>query len=335
MLRSLLVALVLIGLPSKLVWSDEPAKLEQVFAGLDQPTAVAIQPKTETVFIAESAARKIVRAVDGKPHDVVTGFATANVRLGTTEFAAGPLGITFLDGKTLAVVGAGPEAGPQRLSIISVPEPKKPALSASTTKFPPQALPEEGRGAGEENFRSVAATSAGVYIAVHGNDAQAGGGLIAKAEVNGTKVGELTRFVPGSDKQRLSPAGLAISPRGEVVVAYQGEHNTPGDSQLAFFNSKSGQQLLSLQTGLSDIVALAYSPKGQLYALDAAGHDPAQAGLFQLVADYNSGKTRIKPIKIATLRQPSSLAFASDGTLYITTLGAAPEGKLWKIAPGL
>ena len=50
----------------------------------------------------------------------------------------------------------------------------------------------------------------------------------------------------------------------------------------------------------------------------------------------------MKATKIASLDKPTALAFAPDGTLYITVIGpkaegenAPKQGKLLKIAPGL
>jgi hypothetical protein len=78
---------------------------------------------------------------------------------------------------------------------------------------------------------------------------------------------------------------------------------------------------------------LAYSPRsGNLYALDLAWSDAKEAGLYRIDASRQDGQMSAKAVKIASLEKPTALAFASDGTLYITLLGAAAEGA--KEKPG-
>jgi hypothetical protein len=63
-----------------------------------------------------------------------------------------------------------------------------------------------------------------------------------------------------------------------------------------------------------------------------------EGGLFRL----DAAAMGVKATKIAGLDKPTALAFAPDGTLYLTVVGpkkadenAPKEGKLLKIAPGL
>ena len=59
------------------------------------------------------------------------------------------------------------------------------------------------------------------------------------------------------------------------------------------------------------------------------------AGLFRLDKDGKKKKVTIKTTKIAQLDKPTALAFAEDGTLYVTvieTKDGKNEGKLLKIA---
>jgi hypothetical protein len=90
--------------------------------------------------------------------------------------------------------------------------------------------------------------------------------------------------------------------------------------------------LLNLKTELNDITALAYSPRGQLYALDFAWADTKQGGLFQLLAEGDKG---VRTKKIVELDKPTAMVFDAEGALYITVVGEDKKGKLLKVAPGL
>ena len=108
----------------------------------------------------------------------------------------------------------------------------------------------------------------------------------------------------------------------------------PGDSLLTFYDPASGKLQKSLETGLSDITGLAYSPKtGKLYATDFSWAAPDDAGLFELNPETGEAT------KIISLQKPTGLAFDKRGRLYITEFGAdgetKPTGSLRRIRPGL
>ena len=119
-----------------------------------------------------------------------------------------------------------------------------------------------------------------------------------------------------------APVAIALSKQGDIVVGQFGEVNKPQDSLLTFYSAKTGKMLMNLETKLYDITGLAYSPKsGNLYATDFAWMKPDEGGLYRL--DRNA--SGVKAVKIASLDKPTALAFASDGTLYITVIG--PKGR--------
>ncbi|HTN73705.1 MAG TPA: hypothetical protein VL096_00605, partial [Pirellulaceae bacterium] len=311
--------------------------IETVLAGLKNPCGIAVQPESGTLFVSDSGHLKVLRIVGGKAEDVVTGF-TKDVYGKGPSYEIGPLGLAFIDAETLVVGGGGKPDGEEQVQIFTVPAAGQSALMAESAKLNFM-LPANGTIPAECNFFGVAATKNAIYVTSNGDDAQ---GWVAKSEIEGTKVKELTRFIATKKAVQVdAPVGITISPRGEVVIGQMGEIDTPADSLLTFYNANTGAKLLNLKTGLHDITALAYSPQGQLYALDFAWLDPAHGGLYQLVAEKKFGEQKLQAKKIVALDKPTAMVFGPDGALYITVMGTAgsgdksPPGKLLKIAPGL
>ncbi len=316
-------------------------KAETVLGALSNPSGLAVQPETGHVFVSDSAAGKIIRVVDGKAEDVVVGFPKDVYGKGPF-YDIGPLGLAFIDKDTLVVGDGSYKDGEEYVRIFTVPAAGKPALNFdkdARAKLGP--LPEKDGLKAEGNFYGVAVGKTAIYISSNGDDTK---GWVLKADVNGTKFGELTRYIPTKESVEVdAPVGIAIGPDGDIVVGQMGEVNKPKDSLLTFYSAKTGKKLLNLETGLYDITGLAYSPKTkQLYALDFAWMSSGDGGLYRLDKSNEGGKQGLKATKILALEKPTALAFGKDGELYITVVGpkkdsenAPKEGALLKIAPEL
>jgi WD40 repeat protein len=299
---------------------------------------VAVQPGTNKVFISDSANGRICRVDNGKLVDVVTG-SPKDVYGKGPFYDIGPLGVTFSsDGKMLIVGDGGFKDGEECIRVYNVPDENKPALNYekdASQKLGPLA-PADGV-LGEGNLYGLALTSSALYVTCNGDDTK---GWIAKADLNGTKFGKLERWLPTKEAVEVdAPVAITTNKQGDLVVGQFGEVNKPHDSLLTFYSAKTGKKLMNLETHLYDLTGLAYSPKtGLLYGTDFAWMAPGEGGLYRIDAS-DSG---VKTTKIASLDKPTALAFASDGTLYITVVGpkgdmenAPKQGKLLKIAPGL
>jgi DNA-binding beta-propeller fold protein YncE len=319
----------------------QDAKVETVVGGLSNPCGVAVQPETGHVFVSDSAAGRVVRVVDGKPEDVITGFPKDVYGKGPF-YDIGPLGLVFLDKNTLVVGDGGFKDGEEYIRIYTVPEAGKPAINFDKdTKAKCGPLSAADGVLGEGNLYGLAATKSAIYVTCNGDDTK---GWVAKVEVTGSKFGNLERFIATKEVVEVdAPVGITISERGEIVVGQMGEVNKPHDSLLTFYSAKTGMKIMNLETGLYDITGLAYSPKTKLlYATDFAWMADSEGGLFRLDSDPKNTATSLKTVKIAGLDKPTAMAFAPDGTLYITAVGpkkadenAPKDGKLVKIAPGL
>jgi glucose/arabinose dehydrogenase len=330
-------SLVTVALTAALAAAEPPkVKVETVLSGLDNPTAVVFRPGTTELLISESGAGQVVRMLadkPGKPTPVITGFPVgpAPAPLG---FQVGPLGIAFLDRVTLAVGSGGQGHGHDVVGIYTLPTGDKTLkFDDARRKLGPIPSGNDSK-TGEGLFYAIAATPNAIFATSHGDDSA---GWVSRAFLidNTGKAADLKPLIKTKVLARVGgPMALVISKRGELVVGESGTFDKPHDSAISFYNPKDkGRLLLTVPTGLNDIVGLAYSPRsGNLYALDLAWPDAKEAGLYRIDATRQDGQMSAKAVKIASLEKPTALAFASDGTLYITLLGAAAEGA--KEKPG-
>jgi DNA-binding beta-propeller fold protein YncE len=336
------MTLAAIFAPAIVLGADaKEVKVEPMLGGLDNPVSIALRPGTNDVFISESGAGRVVRVVAGSPNKivpVVTDFPVAPFP-GIPSLRVGPLGLAFLDRMTLVCGSGGVKDEDQTVRIFAIPTDDKPKRADEVR----QRLGTV-RGAAEPHLVEgwlwgVVAVPEAIFATSRGDESA---GWVCRAFVISDRSADLKTFIQTKASSKVgAPMGLTISKRGELVVGQAGQFDANRDSQLSFYNPKNGKLLLTLPTGLFDIVGLAYSPQtGLLYAVDLAVADDKQAGLFRLDATQDGSHMGVKAVKIAALDKPTALAFAPDGTLYITLLGAAKtagekSGQLVKIAPGL
>lgn len=302
--------------------AEEGTKADVVLKELNNPCGVAIQPETGVVFIADSGNHQVVKLVDGKAEPVITDFPKDVYGKGP-KVNIGPLGLLFLDKNTLVVGGGGQPDGEELLRVYELPEDGK-AIKADALKASFK-LEETDDIKGEGNFYALAATPEGLYVTCNGDDTK---GWVSRASLDGNKVSDYKRYLATKEATEVdAPVGIAISPEGYLVVGQMGEINIPNDSLLTFYDANDGgKMLLNLETGLHDICAVAYSPRGQLYVLDYSWADATQGGLFQILED-NDSESGMKTKKIMSLDKPTAMAFDADGSLYITIVGEAKDAN--------
>jgi DNA-binding beta-propeller fold protein YncE len=300
---------------------DSVAKAEIVLEELNNPTGLAIQPETGTIFIADSGNHQIVKLVDGKAEAVITDFPSDVYGKGPMV-NIGPLGLLFLDKNTLVVGGGGLPDGEEMLRVYELPEDGKPIKAeAMKSSF---RLEENDDFKGEGNFYALAATPDAIYVTCNGDDTK---GWVSRAKLKGNQIESFERYLATKEATDVdAPVGATISPDGYLVIGQMGEINVPGDSLITFYDPNSKEMLLNLETGLHDIAAIAYSPRGQMYVLDYAWADATQGGLFQIIEDDKS-KTGMRTKKITSLNKPTAMVFDSTGALYVTVIGEAEDGN--------
>jgi hypothetical protein len=337
------VALLIVG--SSRAPAEDLVKVETVLSGLNNPTGVAIQPDTGDVFVAVSGDAKVIRynVKDNKSEDAVTGFSIDKYGKGPI-YDIGPLGLAFLDKGTLIVSDGGKVDEEEAVFVFNTPEAGK-SVKVGEEKQKLGPLGKTDQAQAEGNYYALALTKEGLYTTANGDDTK---GWIAQADIKDGKFENFRRGIATKEATGVdAPVAIAVSPKGRLLVGQSGEVNVEKDSLLTWYSLPDGKKLLNLKTNLHDLVGLAYGPvgtalgysgpnpvEGQLiYGVDFAWVKPEEGGLFRLDDDgkkNDDAEKGVKVTRLATLDKPTALAFAPDGTLYVTVFGTAKEGDTAK-----
>ena len=126
------------------------------------------------------------------------------------------------------------------------------------------------------------------------------------------------------------PAGATITPKDRpqfLVIGQADDSGAARDSRLTYYTLESGTLALDLETNLYDIMALAYSPSGNLYAVDCAWNAMEEGGVYRLDDARQEGRQACQAVKIASVTRGVALAFDPEGALYVTALGVGENEK--------
>ena len=323
----LFVGLGLLLVASAASAADDSLSGDVLVTGLQRPVSITVQPSTADVFIAESGAGRIVRCKLGfaessrpqniKPEPVIAGFGSA------TESRSGLVAIDFLNRDLLVVLTSRKEE--HAIRTYELPAGEGP-LDAAKTKH--QVLVSDA-----QSIFGLAATPSSLFVT---SGPGAAPGAVYKSDLlDGAEPLQSSVFVDADSLHGAStPAGVTISPRGELVLVCSGKQ-AGTEPSVVFLNALSGNLLMNLPTGGRDLIAVTYSPKtGRLYALDSSPSKDG-GGLYRLDAAIVNNRPSVKVVKLADLDGPTALAFWPDGTLYVTTVGksdAAAAGQLLRFA---
>jgi DNA-binding beta-propeller fold protein YncE len=344
MRHSIAFVIVLLLIPSGVPSIADDTTVETVLTGLSNPSGVAIRPggtpERYEVFVADAGARRIVKISSNEPNrsaDVITGFPAAASTAGGRDRTGNPFCLLFLDEKHLiaGLAGTPPDVRLYKLSEAAA------TITADAAKqlLTPQPTdgdsePPHGSCAGLARTRANEFVADMLLLALRDGDGLNG---VWKVPV---RAGMLDTMTPLETKPAASvsvPTALAVSEQGYLLIA--ADDSSSPKTRLVFINPTNGQSVLQLQTELREIAGLAYSPKsGNLYALAKAIGNESEQGLFRIDDASMLGQPGVKELKLADIPRPTSLAFAPDGALYITSLGEdgnEGQGALLKITAEL
>ncbi|MEM9351976.1 MAG: hypothetical protein AAGA92_03105 [Planctomycetota bacterium] len=302
---------------------DESAdySVETVYEGLDRPTALAVRrwnsdEAPHEFFIAESGSGTVRQVLSSEPPQVSKAVE------GLSE--GGPLAVV-LTTRTRLLVGTRGGASnfllPRDATTLRAGEPGQPASIAAVDS------------AAADFYGLVLAEGPARVFAV----VQTGGsGAVLLGQVSGNRV---ERFGTLTSESLRRPRGVALSPSGRprfVVVADSGG-DEPADSSLHFYKPHSGELVLSLPVPLDELCGVAYSPRGELYAVNGASRAEG-GGVYRLDEVLEGGRQSCQPALLALLTRPTDLVFGPDGLPYAIATGeldgneSGPTGALYRVS---
>ncbi len=334
--------------------ADESSKytVEKIATDLNNPCGLALRPNLPAgapyeLFFSESGAGQVVRISTDKPAEktpVITGFPMGKFG-DDREYAVGPLGLEFLTRTKLAVGTGGLGNGEDVVRVYALPTDAK-SLAYDQADHSVGPIPKDSRSkTGEGAFFALAKIEdeldKALYVTSAGDPDQ---GWVLKASMAGNKLADLQPFIA---TRRIigagSPSAATVNTKSRshyLLIGQMGAKGSERDSLIGFYGPTSGTPALILKTGLYDVTGLAYSPSGDLYALDFAHANPKSGGVYRIDAADVNGRQSTRAVKITAIERPTSLAFTPDGVLYVTAFGEnagageAPTGLLLKISPG-
>ncbi|MEM8865445.1 MAG: hypothetical protein AAGF31_07845 [Planctomycetota bacterium] len=303
--------------------------------GLDQPVGLVVRPAAldtrndqtvDQLFVCEAATGRVLSATIGRNDSA--DFVPVTMLVDAGGASAAPTAAWFLDRQTLLV--AVNEANDQERGIRVLQISDGPVAAVTREQQIGELLPQKAPVL-VGSYRSLAAGSRYVYCAFQSVD---GGGRLLRARHTAGGVSGLRLLATAEGApDEAAPVALAMNDRGYLVAVYS-PIDPQAPSQLAFIAPEliAGVGLpVLLDLDLASVVAISYSPmprpvERRLYAL-------AADGLYRIDAAIDErGRSATRTTKLAELTDPTAMAFAADGTLYVAVRGSiAAEGSVVRI----
>ncbi len=308
-------------------------QVQVIFEGLDEPCGLVLRPtvieeEPAQFYFAENGSGRVMRFArdSSNPQEVLRGLSTQQ---SNDQQSEGPWSLAFLTPTKLVVSGGVMKGGKQHIGVYLLPTNGK-VLSPDQTDHTVGPLPDSG----EELGLSFLATTVGETAAYFTAGGKKTPGQIFYSALEANRLDSFRPLLKGESTDW--PAGICLSPLNStgsqfLVAGYVGELEAERDSQLVFLAPKSAAELLRLTPGLYDMVGLAYSPSGLLYALDFAWNDPESGGVYRLDDALWQGRPACRAVKIASVIRPTSMVFTTEGNLLVTAFGSREQPNGGKI----
>ncbi|MDZ4657439.1 MAG: hypothetical protein SH868_07645 [Bythopirellula sp.] len=321
---------------------DESAQYKQevLLKKLDNPCGLVSRPSADKdapqeIFFSESGAGRVLVFGADRPRatqEVLTGLKTHELAQ-DVELRVGPWSLGFVTPTKLAVWDGVPRDGVKQVGVYVLPTDDK-VLTADDVEHVAE-LPKDDSQIGNSAFPGMVMGETSAYLS---SGSAEDIGTIFKAALVANQISSPRTLTPSKQSSDMHwPTGLCLSPPTKtqfLVAAYVGDLLDKRDSRVAFLVPANGEVALELVPGLFDVVGLAYSPSGQLYAIDFAWHKEKLGGIYRLDDARLDGRPACRAVKIANLVRPTSLLFDASGAMYVTAFGTgtnAKRGSLIKI----
>jgi hypothetical protein len=329
----LLSILILVGIAAS---AAEGVSVETLLTDLDRPCGIVTRLGGTAVryelFIAESGAGRVVQWSNLLPNEVtptVTGFSTNAAETALDQ--TGPLALWFIDPLRL-VVAASMDDNQRCVHVFDLPEDNAP-LGVVDAIDHPAGPPPIASNAGPFACYSLTRSRSNDFVPdmlVMAIRTASGPAALYKSRVQAGEVGTLQPFAAGAFAgATTSRLAVATSNRGRIVVARSAASAEASAGRLTFLNPIDGSVDMEMPLDLPEVVGLAYSPiTERLYAADFAG------GIHRIDNASEPGRPASHVVRIADVPRPTALAFAPDGSLYVTTFGTADTSGTLQVLTG-
>jgi hypothetical protein len=321
---------------------DETAKFrtEVVADGLDNPCGLALRPAVEKdapqeIYFVESGAGRVMRLIaPGEPKEVVSGLEVRSLVKPDIRLSASALG--FITPTKLAVLGGLKKEYLEQVGLFALPNEDRVLTPADMENAAALRTFQDIVFQEPPGFHGM---FVGDTVAFFSNHVPNRFGDIYRAALSANRIDEPQRmsFRQAGD-DLVAPVGLCVGPAGRtqyLVASFMGEIGEQCDSRVAFIVPSNGVVALELVPGLLDVIGLAYSPWGNLYAVDFASGDDKSGGVYRLDDARLNNRPACRAVKIADIAHPTSLMFDKYGVLYVSSLGeesSEKQGQIIKVS---
>jgi hypothetical protein len=332
------LASVVLLLASSIASAADLVQVETILSNLRGPSAIAIRSTpgaaNHEIYVAEVGAGRIVRLESDEPNtsvEAITGFVASTddddlIRL------PGPHGMLFLDPNRLVVTGSDGEARPfVRLYELGDQKP----LSAEQHEQQAESANGEVSIDVVHSFQNVARTLSNDKVPDFLVTTGFGKGNMAtlwRLPVRSGALGDLKQL--GNDQPDTSPVTIAVEPRGYIVVVRPVERDRAASSHMEFVNPMDGRTAVRFAVKLANVVGVAYSHTGNLYAISQSSGNERHGGVFRIDGNESSDPSQhsATATHVAEIQQPTAIAFGPNGAAYVTSFGKdRKSGTLHKI----
>lgn len=321
---------------------DETGKYrtEVIAKGLDTPCGLAVRPTVEKdapqeILFAESGAGRVMQIVaSGDPREILSGLEIRPLEKPEIRLSASALG--FITPTKLAVLGGLKKEYLEQVGLFNLPADEKVLTPADMENAVPLRTYQDTVFQEPAGFHGM---YVGETVAFFSNYVPNRFGDIYRASLSANRIDEPQRMnFRQTGEDLVAPAGLCAGPAGKtqyLVASFMGEMGEERDSRVAFIVPSNGTIALELTPGLFDVIGLAYSPWGNLYAVDFAAGDEKAGGVYRLDDARLNNKPACRAVKIANIARPTSLMFDKLGVLYVSSLGeegSEKQGQIIKVS---
>jgi hypothetical protein len=299
---------------------------QQVVSGLQEPVAIAIRPDAGApyeVYVADRGAGQVIKFDTGKRNSntaAITKFPSGGGVAASKQSAEGLSALFFLDQSRLVTGGAASgqpflwlfdlsaddnaiDAGDrkQEATIPAEVRDRPAGFSAFVRTKPNDRVPDRLFVSGTSSNQQLSLFKVGIRANTLEESAQ------PVAVQGGSQLGNIT--------------AIAASREGYLIAACEYGSGSDNGCRLCFLSPLDGSLLSQIATKLPHVSALAYSPTtGNLYAANPGSVENG-GGIYRLDDTSEPGEPACSATRIVELAQPSAMAFAPNGALYITVLG--------------